>query len=732
MDGQNRTEIYGTVVTVIFQNAENGYTVLRLETEDGLVTAVGCMPGAAVGEELVLQGTWTTHTSYGEQFKAELAQRRMPEGANAIFRYLATGAIKYIGPAKAKEIVDMFGDDTLNIIENSPERLAEIRGISEKRAREIGNMFRRQISLRRLMEYLSAYSIIPAVALGLYRAFGDDAIDAVKNNPYILTMYGAEFFEADAMALQIGFEGDCPERVEAAILFELSHNLNNGHTFLPHKKLVDATDKLIGAGTEIIEESVSALCEGGYIIEDGIAGLDACYLAEIYEAEKNTAEILSDMARNTSFAYSDAETLIEKVQEQQGVVYSEGQRRAVELAASNRVLVLTGGPGTGKTTSVRAILTLFDIMQLKTALCAPTGRAAKRMSEVCLRDAATIHRLLGAMVSGDDKLVFEHDEADPLDADAVIVDEASMIDINLMDSLMRALKPGCRLVLVGDANQLPSVGPGNVFSDIIRSEKICTVKLTEIFRQAQESKIVRSAHQINSGKIPELKNSGGDFFFLRRCESDRAAETVLSLCAERLPDKMGFSRDDIQVLTPTRKYETGTENLNKALQNVLNPAKEGKKEKEYGNFIYREGDKVMQIRNNYDIMWKTPDGRTAGMGVFNGDIGKIIAIDYQHETVTVDYDDKRVDYLYEQLGELEPAYAMTVHKSQGSEYNAVVLVLCAGAPQLLARSVLYTAVTRAKKLLVIVGDDNVVSAMVENDRRQRRYSGLRYRLANME
>ncbi len=729
-DENSLSTIEGTAAVLIYQNPENGYTVLRLDTQDGLVTAVGCMPGISPGEELTLKGKWTTHPSYGEQFKAEWAQRRMPEGAPAIFRYLATGAIKYIGPSKAREIVDRFGDDTLDIIENHPEKLSELKGISMKRAGEISTAFKRQVSLRRLMEFLSQYAIRPFVAMQLYRTMGDMALDAVKENPYITVECGAEFFEADAMALSMGFEGDCPQRVEAAVLFELTHNLNNGHTFLPYKKLIAATQQLISCEGEIIEEALNILCETGYIVRCEAAGQDACYLTDIFDAESYTARRIIDMACNTSFEYDGADALINAVEREQGIKYSSEQRLAVALAASNRVMVLTGGPGTGKTTSVRAILALFDKLRLKTVLCAPTGRAAKHMSEVCLRDAATIHRMLGASVGDNDRLLFEHDESDPIDADAVIVDESSMIDINLMHNLLKALPSGCRLVLVGDADQLPSVGPGNVFSDIINSGVIKTVRLTEIFRQAQESRIVRSAHMINCGEMPDLKNTGGDFYFLRRTDPKRAAETIVSLCSQRLPNNMGIPPSEIQVLSPTKRYEYGTFNLNKLLQNALNPPDKGKKEKEYGDFLYREGDKVMQIRNNYDIMWKTPDGITAGNGVFNGDIGTIISIDAQHETVTVEYDDKRVDYLFEQLTELEPAYAMTVHKSQGSEYGAVILAALGGAPQLLVRSVLYTAVTRAKKLLIIVGDDGAVSKMVSNDRRQRRYSGLRARLSD--
>lgn len=726
---EEQEEIEGIASVLVYQNPENGYAVLKLETDEGVITAVGCMPGITPGEDLVLRGTWVTHATYGQQFKAEWTQRRLPVGASAIFRYLATGALKYIGPTTAKVLVDRFGDETLEIIENEPERLAEIKGISESRAQEISLAFRKQVTLRRLMELLNQYGIKPFVAVQLYHYLGAQAVDAVKDNPYILTAFGAEFFEADNMALEMGFEGDCPQRMEAALTFELNHNLNNGHTFLPYHKLLAATAQLLEADPSALEESLAVLTDAGDVVRCQAAGQDACYLADIFRAERDAAEILLDMADCVSPPDSRTSSLISRVEAEQGVIYSDGQHQAVTMAASNRVMVLTGGPGTGKTTSVRGILALFDLMRLNTLLCAPTGRAAKRMSEVCGREAATIHRLLGVSIGDDDNLIFEHDESDPLETDAVIVDESSMVDIQLFASLLRALPRSCRLILVGDADQLPSVGPGNVFGDIIRSGAICTVRLTEIFRQAQESKIVRAAHEINTGSLPELKNAGGDFFFMRRGDTGRAVDTILSLCVDRLPNNMGIPSSEIQVLSPTRKHELGTENLNRLLQEALNPKDNVKKEKEYGTFLFREGDKVMQIRNNYDIVWKGIDTSLSGTGVFNGDVGFIRSIDMQRETVMVEYDDKRVEYLFEQLGELEPAYALTVHKSQGSEYSAVILAVLDASPQLLTRSVLYTAVTRAKKLLILVGSDGTVETMVRNDRRQRRYSGLRARLA---
>ncbi|MBQ8974365.1 MAG: AAA family ATPase [Oscillospiraceae bacterium] len=746
-------QLEGTVVSVIYQNPENGYTVMRLDTAEGVVTAVGCMPGIGPGENILLSGQWTTHQSYGEQFKAQWAQRRMPEGRQAIYKYLSSGAIKNIGPAKAKDIVDKFGDDTLTVIESEPEKLATVRGISRKLAMQIGAWYRRQVGLRRLMELLSRYGIKPNVAVALYRSYGDEAAEAVKGNPYIIVSedFGADFFEADAMALEMGFAPDCQERVEAALLFELRHNLNNGHVFLPREKLLDATHRLIDAPRELIAEALEALCDGGYIVPSPVAGQDACYLREIYEAEIYVARRLSEMAALHPAEGDDTQALVSRVEAELGLSYAPQQRQAIAQALECSVMVLTGGPGTGKTTAVKGILEAFKLKGLKTLLCAPTGRAAKRMSELTGHDASTVHRLLGAGVAENDRIVFEHNEAEPLECDAVIVDEMSMVDILLMHSFLSALRPGCRLIMVGDADQLPSVGPGNVFSDIIKSLCVPTVTLTEIFRQAQESRIVRCAHMINRGELPELRENSGDFFMLHRASAQKTAQTIVQLCAERLPKNMGIPPEQIQVLSPTRRHDTGTDSLNAMLQAAINPPAEGKREKAFGDFTFREGDRVMQIRNNYDAVWhKTgislPEetqypsfaedkdlalrGYTeSGTGIFNGDVGVITRIDLTHETMRVDFDDRYVIYDFDRLGELEPAYAMTVHKAQGSEYRAVVLAAFDGAPRLMVRSVLYTAVTRAKELLIIVGDENTVASMTANDRRQRRYSGLRARLA---
>ena len=724
--------IEGVVASIVFSNPENGYTVLRLDTDDGLATVAGCMPGVSRYERLKLSGSWTRHPQYGDQFKAESYKVSPPSGAEEIYRYLASGAIKNIGPAKARDIVEKFGENALGVIENEPEKLSSIKGISLKTAHKITEGYRRQAGLRRLIDSLSRYDIAPVVATRLYRDHGDASIDVVNENPYILTAdcYGAEFSEADAIALELGFESDSPERVSAAIVFELMHNLDNGHTFIPEEKLIGATGQLIGVENEPIKDALEALCECGDVVLDAIAGEKGCYLRHMFEAERSVAERLAEMAHLSDAPGSMGET-IRGIEREQGIEYADMQRSALELAAKSGVVALTGGPGTGKTTTVRGILMLFGGMGLKTYLCAPTGRAAKRLSETCRCEAATIHRMLGASPGEYGALEFDHDETNLLAADAVIVDESSMIDILLMSSLLAAMRRGSRLIMVGDADQLPPVGPGNVFADTIKSGIVPTVVLSEIFRQAEDSGIIVCSHDVNNGIMPDLTKKFPDLFFMRRPAEDQLAETVAELYGQRLPRNMGIDPAQIQVLSPTRKRMAGTAMLNERLREAVNPRHPAKKEKQWGDFLFRAGDKVMQIRNNYDMIWKTSDGSSNGTGIYNGDVGVIAGIDHEKETVTVDFEGKLVTYLFEQLPELEPAFAMTVHKSQGSEYQAVILAMAAAAPQLLTRSVLYTAMTRAKELLVIVGSPEIMAQMVNNDRRRKRYSGLRARLAGI-
>lgn len=726
------TEISGTVSAVIYQNEENGYTILRLDTGEGEpATVAGYVPYAAPGESLIVTGTWGRHPAHGAQFKAEWVEYKLPAGDRAIYEYLASGAIRGIGPATARIIVDRFGADTLTVIEETPEKLALIKGISPKKAGSMGDIFRKQTAVRRLIEFLMKHELKPALAMRLYKCYGENAMKAFRDNPYILAegYFGGDFSSADRAAIRLGFDADSPERLMAAVLYEMEYNLNNGHSFIPRDKLIYATAQLLGMPGEHCETALEGLIENGRIVYETVAGTDACYLVRLYEAETYVGKKLRRLAYAPPAKTPDTDNLISILEAETGIVFAARQRAAVEAAGRRNVMALTGAPGTGKTTTVKAIISLFEQMELKTVLAAPTGRAAKRMSELCGREAVTIHRLLGAGYSGElDEPVFQRSEADPIEADAIILDETSMVDILLAKSLLEAVTDGCRLIFVGDADQLPSVGPGNLFSDIIRSGIIETIELTEIFRQVQESRIIINAHKINRGEVFDLKENTNDFFFLGRNGSERTVDTVIELCSKRLPENMGILPHQIQVLSPYKKSETGTYNLNKRLQEALNPEEEGKKEKKFGEFVFREGDKVMQIRNNYDIIWRREDS-TSGLGVYNGDIGIIIRIDLREETMTVDFDERLVDYNFDMLGELEPAYAMTVHKSQGSEYRAVVLVLQNVPKRMIFRKILYTAVTRARELLIIVGDRQIVKAMIQSGRRQKRYSGLKTRLA---
>ena len=724
--------IDGHVVAVIYFSEETGYTVLRAELDDGSqAIIVGCIPMAAPGESITAWGQWTRHPSHGEQFKAEHTERVMPSGTEAIFDYLSSGVIKGIGPATAALIVSRFGDDSLAVLRDHPEKLATLRGISAKKAEDLSAAFRRQTGMRSLMEFLGSAGIGPVYALRLYRYYGDEALDIVQDNPYILAsvQIGASFAEADNLALSQGMEGDAPQRVAAALLFELRYNSDNGHCFLPVDKLTNAVVQLIGVEGEQAREGLDMLLDSGEVEVEQISNVQACYLTGLYEAEVYVAARLREMA---SHVYESTkvkpELVIEKLEAEQGIRLAPQQRHTLDAAAERQLIVITGGPGTGKTTSVRAVLAMFDAMGLDTFLAAPTGQAAKRLSEVTGRDASTIHRLLEASFSPEtDSVAFRKKENDKLKCGALILDECSMIDVTLMRAVLAAIGANCRLVLVGDADQLPSVGPGSVFRDIIRSGKAETVRLTEIFRQKEESRIVIAAHQINHGQVPDLHLNKGGFYFMRRRDPEAAAETIVSLCSERLPKNMGISPGQIQVLSPTRKGPAGTENLNKLLQQALNPPASGKNEMNYGGRTFREGDRVMQIRNDYDIIWKT-DSLESGYGIFNGDIGFIRGIDPAAETMTIDFDGRIADYVYEQAAELDHAWAATVHKSQGSEYRAVVLAAAAPPRQLMYRGLLYTAVSRASELLVAVGDEEVIRIMTENARRSKRYTGLRFRL----
>ncbi len=739
MDERDEGIIDGTVDSVVFRNQENGYTVIRLKlTGGGTATVVGCLPGVSAGEGLTVTGRWESHPSYGSQFKAEYAERRMPKTVDTIYEYLASGVIKGVGARTAQLLVAEFGADTLRIIEEEPERLCEVRGLTEKKAADIHARFLREVGLKRLMDYLSEYAVPPFAAARLYRAYGEDAKAAVTENPYILAdeYYGLDFFRADELAIKMGFAGDSPERVEAAVRFELSYNQNNGHVFIPRDKLTSASAQLINVAEDTVSKAIDDLEDGDYIIEETVAGVRACYLDDIYRDETYTARRLQSLADMRPPVPDNLDRLIKSAEDSCSVTFADFQRDAIVKAARCGAMVLTGGPGTGKTTTVRGILELFDALRLDTLLAAPTGRAAKRLSELTGREAQTVHRLLGAAAPDNETgKLFQKCESDRLECDAVVLDEASMMDISLTAALLEAMPPRARLILVGDADQLPSVGPGNVFSDIIRSGAVETVRLSHIFRQAEKSDIVKCAHLINSGTVPEIKNTG-DAFLLKRMSAGSIADTVVSLVSDRLPEKLGIRTEDIQVLSPPRKTGAGTKELNRLIQAAVNPPAEGKKELQVRDFALRTGDRVMQTRNNYDIMWyraaegTQPDkGAEQGAGIYNGDVGYIEDIDEKREYALIRFEDRLTPYPLDSLVDLELAYAVTVHKSQGSEYRAVVLAIPQGVPMLKTRAVLYTAVTRARELMIIVGSEPDLAEMVNNDRRQRRYSGLRARLA---
>lgn len=724
--------IQGAISAVVYQNYENGYAVLRLNVGGGQnVTVVGTIPLPAVGERLMVTGRWSSHASYGRQFEAEFLERLMPQTAMEILSYLSSRVIKGIGPRMAARIVEHFGSETLLIMEREPERLAEVSGISREKARAIGEEFKLQVGMRQLMEFFALHHLPAELAVRTYKLYGDSTIELLYDDPYLLMDEGLEapFGAVDRFAIELGVAGDDPRRIEAGILFELSYNLTAGHSFLPEDKLMAATGQLLSVEPESVGQGIARLLEADRLKKQRLAGISVIYLPRLYEAESYCARSLAEFAALSFPAPHGLEKKIRTAEQESGVEYSDEQRQAIREAATSGLLLITGGPGTGKTTILNGILSLLGQMQLRCLLAAPTGRAAKRLTEVTGEEASTIHRLLEAGIDpGTGKMFFARDEDNPLKADAVIVDEMSMVDVELLYALLQAIPQGKRLILVGDPDQLPPVGPGFPFSDMLRSGQLPTVRLTEIFRQAQKSLIVMNAHRVNRGEMPDLKTVNSDFFFLRRGSEEGVAQLIRDLCSTRLPKNMGIPPEQIQVLSPTRKGGVGTMNLNRLLQETLNPPSPDKKERQFGEFLFREGDRVMQIRNNYDILWKKTDGSAVGAGIFNGDVGIIREINPSAETMTIVFDDREAEYDFTQLNELEPAYAMTVHKSQGSEYRAVILTAWNGSPYLLTRSILYTAITRARELLIVVGKEETVAAMTQNATKNRRYTGLKLRL----
>ncbi len=723
-----KEQLNGTVERVVFRNPENGWTVLDLVTADGeLEKVVGTFADVHVGEELFMQGEWVEHAQFGHQFRMESHSSRLPTDTIAILRYLSSGAVRGIGPATAARVVDKFGEDTLRILEEEPLRLAEVRGITREKAKKLGEEFSAQSGLRELMLTFATYGLTQSEAVRCWKRFGISSVRRIKENPYVLCNSGLSipFERADRMAAAMYGTENTPHRIEAGILYVLRHNLGNGHTCLPEDKLITATAGMLGAETEETQRILKEMEERGTVIAEELNGRTFVFLLHYYMAEKYIAH----RARKTTSltpTVSNIDEKIEKIEKALHIQYEKQQREALQASAENRLLILTGRPGTGKTTTVRGMIALLESLGESVILAAPTGRAAKRMTELTEKEAKTLHRLLEVQWSDEDELCFSRDEKNPLEADVVIVDEVSMVDTILFEKLLRALRPECRLILVGDADQLPSVGAGSVLHSLLTCGVIPVVQLTEIFRQSLESRIVAGAHAVLEGKIPETNEKQGDFFFLKRNSNRTVEETVLDLCQRRIPETYGLSCwNGLQVLCPGRRNELGTVALNARLQALLNPPEKDKAELKSGNLLLRVGDKVMHNHNNYDITWTRNDGEV-GSGVFNGDIGVLEKINKRDETVSVRYDNRVALYTREDLKDLELAYAITVHKSQGSEFDAVILTMFRQQKQLCYRNLLYTAITRAKKLLIMVGDEETLSSMVENDRKTLRYTGLKH------
>lgn len=719
-------KITGIVDEVTFRNEANGFTVLDLETENELLTVVGVLPGVNAGETVTLTGTYTTHPSFGRQFKATAFSRCMPETSDQIFKYLSSGVIKGVGTKRAIAIVERFGEETLNVLEKEPEKLATIKGISAEAAEQIGSEFQKQYAMRTVMLGLEKYDFSPSECIRIFKKLGIAAVEKVEENPYMLCSLGIgiSFERAEAIEQKLPKKPLPDFRTREGILHVCRYNsANRGHTCIPREKLLKPCADLLEVTQDEIDITIDTLVNIGQLKKADIDKQEFIFLPSAYLAEKQIAERINII---TSFPPPGAPQLadwIDNVEQQNSIIYEEQQRLAIATAAKKGLLVLTGGPGTGKTTAIKGIISIFEKQRLDIALAAPTGRAAKRMSEVTGMEAKTIHRLLEVEWDEDDRPVFRRNIRNPLECDALILDELSMIDIHLFANLLDALPLGCRLILVGDSDQLPPVGAGNVLQDLIRSEKLPVVCLTQVFRQAMESKIITTAHKIVNGEIPDLTNDGRDYFHMERPSSASVAQTVTELCSDRLPKAYGWDPvSDIQVICPSKKGEAGTQNLNKLLQAALNPPSPNKKELIIAGRLFREGDKVMQVRNNYSIEWVC--GNDKGTGIFNGDIGILEQIDTKTGVCIINFDGKNALLAGEFLSEVEHAYAVTVHKSQGSEFKAVILPLINIVPNLAYRNLLYTAVTRARDMLITTGSAQTINAMTLNDKKAKRYSAL--------
>lgn len=732
-DDAGLLRLTGSIEHVIYANEDNGFAICDLGTESGdLITITGTLPYVGEGDSVTVYGKWVHNPKYGRQFRVETCERQMPADANSMLRYLASGAIKGIGPKIAQRIVDEFGDETFDVIEHHPEWLANVSGISRKSAKSIGADFAEKAGIRSAMMFFRDF-FGAAATVRIYKRYGGNAVELAKKNPYRLCeeIEGIGFERADRMARDLGLATDSEDRICSGICYLLSSNAQaNGHVCLPRDKTVQGAARLLGVDETAVNDALELLLAREQVHAERLGGIELLYDKKQYENEKYIATKLLLLDRVCpAMETANIGAFIDREQAETGVRYADLQRRAISDALENGVMLLTGGPGTGKTTVVRALLHIFSSMGLKIALTAPTGRAAKRLSESTSCEARTIHRLLeyGGEESGG-RGRFMRDESNLLEENVLIVDETSMVDSLLMGALLRAVKPGSRLVLIGDADQLPSVGAGNVLRDLIDSGRFATVRLTEIFRQAQKSLIVTNAHAINRGELPRLDVKDNDFFFMPRSEDASITATVAQLCGVRLPRTYGaMATTGTQVIVPSRKGEAGTEHLNVVLQATLNPPSPEKREHRFREITYREGDRVMQVRNNYDMEWERDNGMT-GAGIFNGDVGVIESIDPTDGNMRIRFEDRTVTYEFSLLEDLEPAYAVTVHKSQGCEYPIVILPLGNVPPMLRSRNLLYTAVTRAQCIVIVVGREDVLADMVRNNRQTMRYTGLSERL----
>ncbi len=729
MDNQKvdiSVELSGSVEDVIYKNADNGYTVINLGCDEGLIAVVGNLGDVNEGERLSLRGGWITSPKYGRQFKAAMCERSMPETESEISAYLGSGVIKGLGPAIAKKIVKQFGTEALDIIDNDCMQLTVIKGITSDKALYISNEYHKITGVNEVIKFLGEYNFGPAHAISVWSAFEHDSIKQIKTNPYILCTSGIDidFRSVDRMAADLGFDAENSDRVRAGIVYVLHENANAGHTCLPTEKLRESVCDNLGIERRQFESCLDDCEEKDWVVRITLGKREFVYLPEYYLAETYIAKKLAFMLRTSAQYEKDYSDEIREVEFSENIQYEDLQRAAISACLTGSVFILTGGPGTGKTTTLNGVIKILKAQKKRILLCAPTGRAAKRMSDLTGEPARTIHRLLEVDFTAKGELKFKRNETNPLPADVVIADEMSMVDALLMCSLVRAIKPTSKFIMVGDSNQLPSVGAGNVLKDLIASHYIPSVELKEIFRQAAQSLIVTNAHRIVNGEFPVLDDRQNDFFFMNKSLESDIAGLVIQLAKQRLPDTYGFSPiDDIQVLCPTKMGMAGTKELNKQLQSALNPPSQNKAELKFFDVIFRTGDKVMQTKNDYDVLWTKNNEK--GSGIFNGDIGIIRSVDRFSQNVTIDFEGRVAIYTSEMLRRLEHAYAITIHKSQGSEYDAVIIPITAFTHNLLYRNLLYTGVTRAKKMIIVIGTKELVKTMVDNNRKMLRYSLLR-------